>query len=161
MQITIQPDAENRIWEFYQNTIKAHSNTWGEEDAHKSFDKVYNEMCKVGKLQKTNKTLPKWQGCTVERSGNWYFAYKIENGTINVYGAEHVNNMSNNTFVSNDNRRTDGNYNPQQQFVTDNKKRKTHPLMEHIISNVIETVHKKHQMPRSKIESIVRMYLSR
>ena len=159
MVVNINNNVHVRIREFYKNAVKAHP-SWNPTN---SIDEVYNEVEKVGsgRLQKSNKTLPKWQGYTVERSrnGKWYFAYKIENGIIYVDGAEHANNMSNNTFVSNDNRRTDGNYDPRQQFVTDNKYRIARPLMEHIAQNVIRNLEKRYEINRPYLEEYERRLL--
>ena len=122
MQIIIQPEVEDDILEFYENTMLAHPHTWSEEDVIKSSDKVYDEIWKIGNLLKTKVSIPDWRekGYSVKRSGNWYFAYQTDvNGNIVVYHAKHAQNMTPKAHQG----RTDGNYDPQQQFVTDNKMR--------------------------------------
>ena len=129
MQVKINNWVFERIKEYYRNAEKAHP-TW---DPTNTIKNVRMELKKVGsgQLQKSNQSLPKWKGCIVERSKTgWYFAYKVENGVIYVHGAEHNNNMSNNTFVSHSNQKTDGNYNPMKQFVTDNKSNRAPRLTE-------------------------------
>jgi hypothetical protein len=118
MQVKVNSLVNERIKEFYGNAKKAHPSL----DSKQIREKVRVELKKVGsgQLQKTNFTLPKWSGCIVERSSvGWYFAYKIENGVIYVYGAEHSNNMSDNTFISHNDQKTDGNYDPQKQFTNE------------------------------------------
>ena len=159
MLVKINGWVKERIGEFYKNAAKAYPSLNSKEASLK----VQTELQKVGsgQLQKTTQTLPKWaeQGYTVEYSRNtkWYFAYKVENGNICVYGAEHNNNMSNNSFVANSNQKTDGNYNPQQQYVTDGKIRISRSLVERMVKNQIAKVLIENTIKRvSKIEERIK-----
>jgi hypothetical protein len=123
MKIKVDGEVYRRILEFYKNAKKSHPNL----NIRKQVKEVYAYAKKIGTntFAKTNITLRNWgrNGYTVERAKNWYFAYKIENGIIWVYDVEYTGNMSDDTFVSNRDTETDGNYNPQQQF-SENKKRR-------------------------------------
>jgi len=46
MELLIDEWVFNRIWEFYDNAILAHPNTYTPEDTHRKWDKVSNEIKK-------------------------------------------------------------------------------------------------------------------
>ena len=107
MQIIIEPDAENRIWEFYYNCIIARPNIYTQDNAHRDIDKVYDEAYKVGGTElikvnpSTSYVISKWKSYNVDRSETgWYFAYKIEGNVIRIYDAEHHSCMSDNAHTS-------------------------------------------------------------
>ena len=158
MQVKVNNWVYEKIKEFYDNAEKEHE-FW---DSTNKVIEVYDEVEKVGsgQLFKTKKTLPKWKGYTVERSDTgWYFAYRIENGVVYVYSVEHARSMTPKSYAAHSDRRTDGNYNPQQQFVTDNKHQILRPLMEHIVQNVIRNLEKRYEINRPYLEEYERRLL--
>jgi hypothetical protein len=82
--------------------MKKYPNTYNIYDAEKDWNRVRNEIYKVGiSLIPSDTTLPKWKEYNVCRSKltNWYFAYKIQNDTVYVYDAENGNNMSDEAYI--------------------------------------------------------------
>jgi hypothetical protein len=124
MQVKINDLVHDRIREYYNNAAKSYPSM----DVFDCVIRVHMEIDKVGtSLMRTTKTLPKWSeyGYNVcySQLTKWYFAYRVDGDTIYVEGAEYGGNMSGNAFTATSNRKTDGNYNPNSQFIDDGKHR--------------------------------------
>ena len=113
MEILIDEWVFNTIYQYYDDAILAHPNTYTSDDAHRDWDRVSNEVCKVGtKLRKVNPNtsfiISRWNGFYVDCSDKtgWYFAYKIEGNIIHVYDAVKHDNMDDKAYIPNKNRNT-------------------------------------------------------
>jgi hypothetical protein len=108
--------------------MKKYPNTYTVYNAQKDWNSVRSEVYKIGiSLISSSTTLPKWSknqfNICRTRNATWYFAYKIENNVVYVYDTENHRNMSGNAYVATSNKKTDGNYNPNRQFLDDGKHR--------------------------------------
>ena len=83
-----------KIYSFYYNVSLKYRHSYSEELMHKNIDDTVDSIYKIEKdLQRRNPILKRWKNFFMANTEKWYFAYTIEDDTVVVEDACHVQNM--------------------------------------------------------------------
>ena len=94
MRYEIKSVCTRNISTFYHHVAKKYKHTYSLEMMRKNVCEAYDAMFLIEKtLLRRTPTLKRWQGWYMAHFGQWYYAYTIEDDTITIQDACHVQNM--------------------------------------------------------------------
>lgn len=94
MQYRIEPIALSKIWSFYRNVAKKYRHVYAYDDMERNIRQAILGTRSIERtLPRRRPTLIRWQGMYMARSGQWYYAYRIDGEIITVCDACHQQNM--------------------------------------------------------------------
>ena len=83
-----------KIYSFYHHVALKYRHTYSEELMHQNIDDAIDAMYKIEcTVLRRKPILSRWEGYYMANTDNWYFAYIIEDDTIIIMDACHVQNM--------------------------------------------------------------------
>jgi len=95
-KFVIKPQASRNIWSFYRNVALKYPNTFSEEDLVNNVKHAVRSIRLIeSKLLRRVPTITRWSGMYMAHSGNWYYAYTIDEDVITIHDACHQQNMHN------------------------------------------------------------------
>ena len=94
MRYKAKKRCSKNIVNFYLNVSRKYKHTYSDFLMHKNIDEAIDAMFLIEKtLLRRTPTLKRWQGWYMAHFGQWYYAYTIEDDTITIQDACHVQNM--------------------------------------------------------------------
>jgi len=77
-----------------KKTIVKYRHTYSEEMMHKNIDDAVNAIYQIERtLLRREPTIARWRKYHMANADKWYYAYKIDGGTIKILDACHAQNM--------------------------------------------------------------------
>lgn len=94
MKYRINKRCFRKISSFYHNVAKKYKHTYSEELMHKNIDEAIDSMYQIeSTLLRREPTVSGWDSFYMANTDKWHFAYTIEEDTITIVDANHVQNM--------------------------------------------------------------------
>lgn len=83
-----------KIYSFYYHVATKYRHSYSEELMHQNIDDAIDSMYRIEcKLLRRKPTLSHWNNYFMANTDKWYFAYTINDDTITIVDACHVQNM--------------------------------------------------------------------